>query len=104
LDISSPTTSNRSSPACFLAHVALKIGAAPPGGRPWQAAVCKQLRLQTLPPLQCRCRETEPELDALSYAYVSDRVTVLRRKANEGMDFAAHNTTLEWLTSKGQLK
>ena len=51
-----------------------------------------------------KCRETEPELAEISYAYTSERVAVLRRKANEGMDFAAHNTTLEWLTARGQLK
>ena len=31
-------------------------------------------------------------------------MTVLRRKANEGMDFAAHNTTLEWLTARDQIR
>ncbi|KFM23219.1 hypothetical protein F751_3410 [Auxenochlorella protothecoides] len=32
------------------------------------------------------------------------RVTLLQRKENEGMDFAAHNITLEYLLAQGRLK
>jgi hypothetical protein len=48
-------------------------------------------------------REAEALLPALSFAYVGDRLAVLKRVQNEGMDFAAHNTTLAWLSVQGRL-
>ena len=48
-------------------------------------------------------RETEPEVAGLAYAYVGEGVALLKRAANEGMDFAAHNSTLTWLAARRQL-
>lgn len=49
-------------------------------------------------------REVAPEVDAISTAFIGDGITMLQRKENEGMDFAAHNVTFEWLAAKQQFK
>lgn len=46
-------------------------------------------------------RQTDPLIGDLSTAWVGNELTMLKRKENEGMDFAAHNATLSWLDRLG---
>lgn len=50
------------------------------------------------------CRAAPARLDSVSSAAVGPNTTLLKRKLNEGMDFAAHNTTISYLQSENQLK
>ncbi len=46
-------------------------------------------------------RQTDPLISDLSTAWVGNELTMLKRRENEGMDFAAHNATLSWLDRLG---
>ena len=43
-------------------------------------------------------------LGAVSAAWSGNGLTMLQRRQNEGMDFAAHNVTIEWLKHSGQYR
>lgn len=46
-------------------------------------------------------RQTDPLLDSLSTAWVGNELTMLKRRENDGMDFAAHNASISWLDRLG---
>jgi hypothetical protein len=49
-------------------------------------------------------RAAAEALPAVSAAWSGNGLTMLQRKQNQGMDFAAHNVTIEWLKHSGQYR
>lgn len=47
-------------------------------------------------------QQVEPLIDDVSTAWTGERLTMVKRKENEGMDFAAHNASVEWVTRTGE--
>lgn len=47
-------------------------------------------------------QQVEPLSDEVTTAWTGERLTMLKRRENEGMDFAAHNTSMDWVTRTGQ--
>lgn len=52
-------------------------------------------------PHHTSCRQTDPLLDSISTAWVGNELTMLKRRENDGMDFAAHNSSISWLDRLG---